>query len=60
MFNGWGWDSTTPTSGTLPFKNGSGIWIRLSLYTTIADAVISSKDAVLYTSNDKGNSWSTK
>lgn len=60
FYNGWGWDSNPPTNGTVPFINGTGIWIRMTLDASTIDIVISGKDAIIYTSENKANSWTAK
>lgn len=60
FYNGWGWDLKPPTNGTVPFINGTGIWIRMTLDASTIDIVISGKDAIIYTSENKANSWTAK
>lgn len=60
FYNGWGWDLNPPTNGTVPFINGTGIWIRMTLDVATIDIVISGKDAIIYTSENKANSWTAK
>ena len=49
-----------PTNGKAPFINGTGIWIRMTLDSSTIDIVISGKDAIIYTSGNKANSWTAK
>lgn len=60
FYNGWGWDSEPPTNGTAPFINDTGIWIRMTLDASTVDVVIAGKDAKIYTSKDKTDSWTAK
>lgn len=60
FYNGWGWDLKPPTNGKAPFINGTGIWIRMTLDSSTIDIVISGKDAIIYTSENKANSWTAK
>lgn len=60
FYNGWGWDLKPPTNGKAPFINGTGIWIRMTLDSSTIDIVISGKDAIIYTSGNKANSWTAK
>ena len=49
-----------PTNGTVPFINDTGIWIRMTLDVSTIDIVIAGKDAKIYTSKNKANSWTAK
>lgn len=60
FYNGWGWDVKPPEKGIVPFINDTGIWIRMTLDASTIDVVISGKDAIIYTSKNKANSWVTK
>lgn len=60
FYNGWEWDLKPPTNGTVPFINDTGIWIRMTLDVSTVDIVIAGKDAKIYTSKNKANSWTTK
>jgi hypothetical protein len=60
FYNGWGWDLKPPTNGTVPFINDTGIWIRMTLDVSTIDIVIAGKDAKIYTSKNKANSWTAK
>lgn len=60
FYNGWGWDSEPPTNGTAPFINDTGVWIRMTLDASTVDVVIAGKDAKIYTSKNKADSWTAK
>ena len=60
FYNGWEWDLKPPTNGTVPFINDTGIWIRMTLDVSTIDIVIAGKDAKIYTSKNKANSWTAK
>lgn len=60
FYNGWEWDAKPPEKGIVPFINDTGIWIRMTLDVSTIDVVISGKNATIYTSKNKANSWVTK
>lgn len=58
-----GWASASMINGVPPFSNRNGIWIRSipydSIESNILDVVIA-EGGTIYTSKDKGNTWSSK
>ena len=58
-----GWASASMINGVAPFSNRNGIWIRSIPYDSIASDVLDvviAEDGTIYTSKDKGNTWSSK
>lgn len=58
-----GWASASMINGVAPFSNRNGIWIRSIPYDSIASNVLDvviAEDGTIYTSKDKGNTWSSK
>ena len=58
-----GWASASMINGVAPFSNSNGIWIRSIPYDSIGSNVLDvviAADGTIYTSKDKGNTWSSK
>ena len=58
-----GWASASMTNGVAPFSNSNGIWIRSIPYNSIGSNVLDvviAANGTIYTSKDKGNTWSSK
>ena len=58
-----GWASASMINGVAPFSNINGIWIRSIPYDSIASNILDvviAEDGTIYTSIDKGNTWSSK
>lgn len=61
LYNGWA--SASMTNGVAPSLNDWGIWIRSIPYDTVGSNVLDvviAADGTIYTSKDKGNTWSRK